>query len=63
MTSSIDKKNTADKSTGIYKYDKTLKKVVKVSADIPGLKKGGSADKAGHRCCGGCCGGSCPMQD
>ena len=51
--------------TGRYVYDKKLGKVVKVSDDIPGLKKGGSPEggtcpmnPGGHSCGGGCgCGG------
>jgi hypothetical protein len=53
------------KNTGKYVYDAKLGKVVKVSDDIPGLKKGGSAEggtcpmnPGGHVCGGGCgCGG------
>ncbi|MDA8242516.1 MAG: hypothetical protein M0025_00130 [Elusimicrobia bacterium] len=56
------KKNAA---TGKYVYDAKLGKVVKVSDDIPGLKKGGSPqggscpmNPGGHVCGGGCgCGG------
>ncbi|MBI4351454.1 MAG: hypothetical protein HY550_08450 [Elusimicrobia bacterium] len=53
-----DKKETA---TGRYVYDKKLGKVVKVSDDIPGLKKGPAAadgcpvNPGAHRC-NGCCG-------
>ncbi len=50
-----------DNKTGRYVYDAKLGKVVKVSDDIPGLKKGTPAADGG--CCGtdsgGCCGGSC----
>jgi hypothetical protein len=53
------------KATGRYVYDKQLGKVVKVSDDVPGLKKGGSdlgagcpMNQGGHKCGGGCgCGG------
>ena len=48
-------------ATGRYVYDKKLGKVVKVSDDIPGLKKGGSTEggtcpmnPGGHSCGGGC---------
>lgn len=52
-----------EKSTGRYVYDKKLGKVVKVSDDVPGLKKGGGG-QAGGGCpmnpgghtCNGCCG-------
>jgi len=54
----------ADNKTGRYVYDAKLGKVVKVSDDIPGLKKGGSKpagcpmNPGGHQCGGGCgCGG------
>lgn len=51
-------------ATGRYVYDKKLGKVVKVSGDIPGLKKGGSSEPPGGGCpinpgghaCKGCCG-------
>lgn len=49
-----------EKATGKYVYDKKLKRVVKVSDDIPGLNKSGSSE--GGSCCphGGCCGhGGC----
>ncbi len=53
------KKETA---TGRYVYDKKLGKVVKVSDEIPGLKKGTAAsdgacpiNPGGHKC-NGCCG-------
>jgi len=57
--------NKKESATGRYVYDKKLGKVVKVSDDIPGLKKGGSAqggscpmNPGGHTCGGGCgCGG------
>jgi len=48
--------------TGRYVYDKKLGKVVKVSDNIPGLKKGGAAvgdacpmNPGAHKC-NGCCG-------
>lgn len=54
-----DKKESA---TGRYVYDKKLGKVVKVSDEVPGLKKAGSAESGtcpvnpgGHKC-NGCCG-------
>ena len=51
--------------TGRYIYDKKLGKVVKISDEVVGLKKGGSSfegacpmNKGGHSCGGGCgCGG------
>ncbi len=54
-----------DKKTGRYVYDARLGKVVKISDDIPGLKKGGRTESGtcpmnggGHSCGGGCgCGG------
>jgi len=50
-----------EKATGKYIYDKKLKRVVKVSDDIPGLNKASSGNEPG--CCphsGGCCGhGAC----
>ncbi|MCX5793136.1 MAG: hypothetical protein NTY45_13110 [Elusimicrobia bacterium] len=48
--------------TGRYVYDKKLGKVVKVSDDIPGLKKSGSGEgdscpmNPGAHKCNGCCG-------
>lgn len=50
-----------DSKTGKYVYDAKLGKVVKVSEDIPGLKKGSAAPEGcpinpgGHKC-NGCCG-------
>jgi hypothetical protein len=50
-----------DTKTGKYVYDAKLGKVVKVSEDIPGLKKGAAAPEGcpinpgGHKC-NGCCG-------
>ncbi len=60
-----EKETKKNANTGKYVYDAKLGKVVKVSDDIPGLKKGGSFDagscpmnKGGHQCGGGCgCGG------
>lgn len=49
-----------EKATGKYVYDKALKRVVKVSDDIPGLNKAGGGESGA--CCphGGCCGhGNC----
>ncbi|MDA8131174.1 MAG: hypothetical protein M0011_06680 [Elusimicrobia bacterium] len=64
MASDKEQKKT-DSRTGKYVYDAKLGKVVKVSDDIPGLKKGGSPqggacpmNPGGHVCGGGCgCGG------
>ena len=45
-----------EKNTGRYVYDKKLKKVVKVSDEIP------SVSQSGQPSCphgGGCCGGHC----
>lgn len=52
-----EKKNEKRESkTGKYKYDKKLGKVVKVSDDVVGLKKGGSSSDQGSSCGpGGCC--------
>ncbi len=62
MPENKETKKTAN--TGKYVYDAKLGKVVKVSDDIPGLKKGASAEggcplnTGGHKCGGGCgCGG------
>ncbi|HCC48101.1 MAG TPA: hypothetical protein DEQ38_08325 [Elusimicrobia bacterium] len=47
--------------TGKYVYDAKLGKVVKVSDEVPGLKKGAGAsdtcpiNPGGHKC-NGCCG-------
>ncbi|OGS11531.1 MAG: hypothetical protein A2234_03120 [Elusimicrobia bacterium RIFOXYA2_FULL_58_8] len=59
-----DNKETEKKETktGRYVYDKKLGKVVKVSDDIPGLKKSGSSEgeacpmNPGAHKCNGCCG-------
>ena len=54
-----EKKN--ERTTGKYVYDAKLGKVVKVSDDVPGLKKGQAAgdscpvNPGGHKC-NGCCG-------
>jgi len=54
--------NNKETATGRYVYDKKLGKVVKVSDEVPGLKKGGSADAGacpmnpGAHKCNGCCG-------
>lgn len=48
-------------NTGKYVYDAKLRKLVKVSEDIPGLKKGSGTqgscpmNPGGHKC-DGCCG-------
>ena len=58
MSESKEKKE--EKATGRYIYDKKLGKVVKVSDDIPGLKKtsaptgGGCPMNPGGHNCGGC---------
>ncbi|MDD2806438.1 MAG: hypothetical protein PHV33_12880 [Elusimicrobiales bacterium] len=60
MPENKEEKKT-DNKTGKYVYDAKLGKVVKVSDDIPGLKKGAAAADAcpmnpgGHKC-NGCCG-------
>lgn len=53
-----DKKDKKETVTGKYVYDKKLKKVVKVSDEITGLKKSGGNNSclAGNNTCGGCCG-------
>ncbi|MFA6433843.1 MAG: hypothetical protein WCW52_04035 [Elusimicrobiales bacterium] len=50
-----------EKATGRYVYDKKLGKVVKVSDEVPGLKKnsapqgmGCPMNPGGHNCGGGC---------
>jgi hypothetical protein len=56
--------NKKETMTGRYVYDKKLGKVVKVSDEIPGLKKKASASSGEGGCpmntgghnCGGCCG-------
>jgi len=58
MTENNEQK-PAESKTGRYVYDKKLGKLVKISDDIPGLKKGGSepgcpAGSGGHHCCGDC---------
>lgn len=55
--------NKKETATGRYVYDKKLGKVIKVSDEVPGLKKS-SAPAEGGACpmnpgghnCGGCCG-------
>lgn len=55
----------AETRTGRYVYDKKLGKVVKISDEIVGIKKGSSSSEGscpmnsgGHTCGGGCgCGG------
>lgn len=55
-----DEKKSSGK-TGKYVYDAKLGKVVKVSDEVPGLKKGSGAqgscpiNPGGHKC-NGCCG-------
>jgi|GEM_PF-1376777 len=48
------------KATGSYIYDKESGRMVKVSDEVPGLKKKArrdccSSDHDGHHCCGDCC--------
>jgi hypothetical protein len=53
--------NKTARTTGKYVYDAKLGKVVKVSDDIPGLKKNAQSSDScpmapgGHKC-NGCCG-------
>lgn len=62
LTMSDKKEETKQETkTGRYVYDKKLGKVVKVSDEIPGLKKGSSSEPGscpmnpgGHSCGGGC---------
>jgi len=60
MTEKKEENNSGSK-TGKYVYDAKLGKVVKVSDDVPGLKKGSAAgdtcpmNPGGHKC-NGCCG-------
>ncbi|MFA5160809.1 MAG: hypothetical protein WC421_01050 [Elusimicrobiales bacterium] len=60
MSAKIPKPEHKNSPTGRYVYDKKLGKVVKISEDIPSLKKSG-----GHANCGGpcCSGGGCPSMD
>lgn len=51
------KEERKESKTGKYVYDKKLKKVVKVSDDIVGLKKGGSSSSIPSCGSGGCCPG------
>jgi len=46
MSTHKEENKKEEKATGRYVYDKKLGKVVKISDDIPGLKKGG-ADQGG----------------
>ena len=48
-------KEKKESKTGKYVYDKKLGKVVKVSDEITGIKKGGKAGDGGHSCGNGCC--------
>ncbi len=68
MNKTDSHKNTAaapETKTGRYVYDKKLGKVVKISDEIVGIKKGSSPaegscpmNPGGHSCGGGCgCGG------
>ncbi len=68
MDKATSQKNEAAASetkTGRYVYDKKLGKVVKISDEIVGIKKGSSQaegscpmNTGGHSCGGGCgCGG------
>jgi|GEM_PF-6743490 len=50
------------KATGTYVYDKKLKKVVKVSEDIPKHGKHKHFDGCGCQQGGGCCGGNCGLE-
>lgn len=54
----MDKENKKENKTGKYVYDKNLKKVVKISDDIVGIKKGSSEKDTPPSCSsGGCCPG------
>ena len=63
MSQTNNQEKNKEKATGRYVYDKKLGKVVKVSDEVVGLKKGGSAPEGGcpmnpgdgHNC-SGCCG-------
>lgn len=65
MTGSTGKEKPKESSTGRYVYDRKLGKVVKISDEVVGLKKGGSSggdfegtcpmNPGGHNC-NGCCG-------
>ncbi|MBI4348196.1 MAG: hypothetical protein HY553_15250 [Elusimicrobia bacterium] len=39
MTKRVKSKKADDAATGVYRYDKALGKVVKVSSRVPGLSK------------------------
>lgn len=43
--------------TGTYKYDAKLKRLVKVSDGVPGIKKGGSPAPSAGSCGRSACGG------
>ncbi|MDD5209622.1 MAG: hypothetical protein PHV36_09555 [Elusimicrobiales bacterium] len=62
MADHKEEQKKQETATGRYVYDKKLGKVVKVSDEVPGLKKGSSASEGGcpinpggHKC-NGCCG-------
>ena len=62
MSQTNNQEKNKEKATGRYVYDKKLGKVVKVSDEVVGLKKGRSFEAScpmnkGGRTCGGCCGG------
>lgn len=42
MTKRAKKPETNDGATGVYRYDKELGRVVKVSSRVPGLSKAGN---------------------
>ena len=52
-----NKENNTDKKTGKYVYDPETGRVVKVSDEIPGLKKEAASSECPHQhhCCDGCC--------
>lgn len=54
-------KPAAEAPTGTYKYDRALKRLVKVSEGVPGLRKGGLRDEPAPGPCGrsACGGGRC----
>ena len=53
-------KENKEKKTGKYVYDPEIGKVIKVSDEIPGLKKETHSSSSEcphkHHCCDGCCG-------
>ncbi len=62
MADHKEEQKKQETATGRYVYDKKLGKVVKVSDEVPGLKKGSSSSEGGcpinpggHKC-NGCCG-------